>query len=208
MARQPKDLLRHLTDALGRPPALDFDLYEKVIDTTAAYNRTLMGVYSLLAVGTALLLFFVEMSPWAGAAMLASWVVFVVGVCHTSLHVMAYNKMLLMADAIQRGEQLVDSDIDEEKATPQALLRNEAVTRGLHRTKSGYTWLGFLVASIALAIEHWAYAWRAAAFLGGLAVVIIVLRLVLRVAEGAIGRSEYDEEDDDEEEYEEANDRA
>lgn len=207
MAKRRSDLLRHLSQALGHSPLLQMDLYEKVIDATANYNRTLIGAYSLLAVGTVFLLFFVEMSPWAGAALLASWLIFVIGVLHTTLHMMAYHKMLLMADALKHGEELVDSDVDRERASPEALLRTEVTAKGLHRTKSEYLLFGFLAAGSAIALEHWSYAWRAAAVLGGLVAAVLVLFLILRVLEGVLRRSGNDEEDD--EDYdEEANDRA
>jgi len=210
MARRPKDLLQHLSDALGTPPALDVDYCEKVIDATANYNRTLIGAYCLLAVGTLLLLFLVEMSPWAGAALLASWLIFVIGVLHTTLHMMAYHKMLLMADALKHGEEIVDSDVDREKASPEALLRVEATAKGLHRTKSEYLLFGFLAAGGAIALEHWSYAWRAAAALGGLAAAVLVLFVIRRVLEGILRRYGNDEEDEDSNDYEdeEANDRA
>lgn len=212
MAKRPKDLLRYLSDALGTLPAPDVDYYEKVIDVTAGYNRTLIGVYSLLAVGTLLLLFLAEVSPWAGAALLASWVIFVIGALHTSMHMMAYHKMLLMVDALKHGQELVDSDVNRERASPEALLRAAVAAKGLHRTKSEYLLFGFLAAGGAIVIEHWSHAWRAAAFLGGLVAAVLVLLTVTRLLEGVLARSEDDEEDYDEEdeenEDEETNDRA
>jgi len=187
----------HLSEALGGPPVPDGDYYEKVIDTTAGYNRMLIGVYSLLAAGVVFLLFLVEMSPWAGAALLASGLIFVIGVLHTTLHMMAYHKMLLMADALKHGEEIVDSDVDREKASPEALLRAEATAKGLHRTKSEYMLFGFLAAGGAIALEHWSYAWRAAAALGGLAAAVLVLFVIRRVLEGILRRYGNEEEAND-----------
>ena len=183
MAKRTHDMMAGLADVLseGRRPPCDY--FEKVIDATASHGRMLVGLYGLLATGAVFLLFQVEMSSWAGAAMVMAWVLFIVGLICASMHIVAYNKMLLLADAIDQGEEAVGFETGEEDASPEAFVRAEAMARRLHSSESNFLFLGLFCAGAAALIDHWQYAWRAFSVLGG----VVVLLLVIGAVSGLIG---------------------
>jgi hypothetical protein len=178
VGKRTRDMIKELADALEEGIAPSGDFFEKLIDATAGYDRMLAGLYVVLAAGIVFLLFLVEMSPWAGAALMAVSVVFVVGLAHTTMHLAAYSKMLLLAEAIHRGEETVGVEPDEEEATPEAFLRSYALTRRLYSSESHYLFLGLVGMGAALAIEHWPYAWRAFALLAGVIALLALIEFV------------------------------
>jgi len=113
VARHNRDVIEALAGAFSEGTQPSGDYFEKVIDATVGHDRMLLGLYSLLAAGVVFLLFLVEVSPWAGAALLTSCVLFIVGFAHASMHIVAYHKMLLMADAVQHREETVDLETGE-----------------------------------------------------------------------------------------------
>ena len=189
-------MIEELADALseGRRPSSDY--FEKVIDATAGHDRMLVGLYGLLAAGAIFLLFQVEMSAWAGAAMVTAWVLFVVGLIYASMHIVAYNKMLLLADAVHHGEETVNLETGEEEASPEAFFRAEAMAWRLHSSKAHFLFLGLLCAGAAALIDHWQYGWRALAVLGGVVVLLLVLGLVPGIIRAMTSHSEDETEDE------------
>jgi len=188
-----------LADALseGRRPPCDY--FEKVIDATAGHDRMLVGLYGLLAAGATFLLFQVEMSLWAGAATVTAWVLFIVGLAYASMHIVAYHKMLLLADAVDYGEETVDLETGEEEASPEAFLRAEAMARRLHSSETHFLFLGLLCGGAAAIIDHWQYAWRAFAVLAGVVVLLLLIGLVPRIIKAMTRRSGDTMEDEAEE---------
>jgi len=202
MARHNRDVIGRLTDALTERTQPSGDYFEKVIDATVGHNRMLLGLYSLLVAGMVLLLFLADMSPWSGAALVTSCVLFIIGLGHASIHVVAYHKTLLMADALQHGEETVDLESGEEEVTPEAFLRAEATARRLHSSETKYLFLGLLCAGAAAAIDHWQYAWRAFAVLGGVVVLLLLTVFVPGILRAITGRSGKETEEEGEEEVE------
>ena len=199
MAKRTHNVIEELADALseGRRPPCDY--FEKVIDATAGHDRMLVGLYGLLAAGAIFLLFQVEMSAWAGAAMVTAWVLFLVGLICASMHIVVYHKMLLLADAVSLGAETVDLETGEEEASPEAVLRADAMTRRLQSSKTHFLFLGLLCAGAAALIDHWQYAWRAFAVLGGVVVLLLVLGFVPGIIKAMAGRSGDGTEDEAEE---------
>ncbi len=189
MGKRNRDVIESLADAFADGKGSSYDYFEKVIDATAGHDRMLVGLYSLLGAGVVFLLFQAEMSPWAGAALVTSWALFVVGLTHASMHIAAYNKMLLLADAVQNGEETVDLETGEEEATPEAFFRAEAIARRLHSTESHYLFLGLICAGAAAIIDHWQYAWRAFAVLAGVVVLLLLFGLVSKIIRAATRHS-------------------
>jgi hypothetical protein len=182
-------MIEELADMVAEGAAPSDDYFEKVIDATAGHDRMLVGLYSLLAAGVVLLLFLAEMSPWAGAALITSWVLFVVGLAHVSMHMVTYHKTLLLADVLKHGDETVDLESGEEEASPEAFLRAHAMARRLHSSETQYLFLGLLCAGIAAVIDHWEYAWRAFAVLGGVVVLLLVTGFVPGIIKAMTRRS-------------------
>jgi len=199
VAKRTQNMIEELADALseGRRPPCDY--FEKVIDATAGHDRMLVGLYGLLAIGVIFLLFQAEMSLWAGAAMVTAWVLFIVGLAYASMHIVAYHKMLLLADAVNLGEETVDLETGEEEATPEAFVRAEATARRFHSSETHYLFLGLLCAGAAAVIDHWQYAWRAFAVLAGVVVLLLLIGLVSRIIKAMARRSGDATEDEPEE---------
>lgn len=196
MARRNRDVIEALADALAEDTQPSGDYFEKVIDATAGHDRMLLGLYSLLAAGATLLLFQAEMSPWAGAALVTSWVLFVVGLAHTSMHIVTYHKMLLLADAVKHGEETVDLETGEEEASPEAFFRAEAIARRLHSSETHCLFLGLLCAGIAAVIDHWQYAWRASAVLAGAVVLLLLAGFIPGLIQAMTRRSRESSEEE------------
>jgi hypothetical protein len=199
VAKRNRDVLAELADVLAEGADPSGDYFEKVIDATAGHDRMLLGLYSLLAVGVVSLLFLGQVSPWAGAALVTSCVLFIVGLAHASMHIATYHKMLLMADAVQHGEETVDLETGEEEATPEAFVHAEAMARRLHSSKTQYLFLGLLCAGAAAVIDHWQYAWRAFAVLGAVVVVLLLMAVVPGILRAITRRSGESSEEDAEE---------
>ena len=199
MARHNRDVIEALAGAFSEGTQPSGDYFEKVIDAAVGHDRMLLGLYSLLAAGVVFLLFLVEVSPWAGAALLTSCVLFIVGFAHASMHIVAYHKMLLMADAVQHRDETVDLETGEEEATPEALVRAEMTAQHFQSSETQYLFLGLLCAAAATVIDHWQYAWRAFAVLGGVVVLLLLMAIVPGILRAITGRSGEDTEEEVEE---------
>ena len=173
--------MERLAGAFVDGPTSSEDYFEKAIDATVAHDRMLLGLYSLFGGAVVFLLFQAEMSPWAGAALVTSGALFAVGLGHTSIHLAAYHKMLLLADAVKHGDETVELETGEEEATPEDIIRAEAAARHLHSVDSQYLFLGLVCAGVAAIIDHWQYAWRAFAVLAGVAILFLLAGLVSRI---------------------------
>lgn len=159
MAKRTRSAMEELADRLvasrrplGRP-------FEKLIDATARHDRMLVGLYSLLAVAVVFLLFQAEMSVWAGAAMVAAWLLFIAGLVIAATQVSAFNSLLL--------PEATDGESDEDDESDDA-LRNEVILTRLRFSGTYLLTLGLLCMGVAMAIDHWAPTWRALAVLGGI----------------------------------------
>jgi hypothetical protein len=178
MAKRTRSAIEELADRLaasGRPAGRP---YERLIEATAKHDRMLVGLYSLLAVGVVFLLFQAEMSVWAGAAMVAAWLLFLAGLVLSSTQVSAFNSLLL--PEATDGESDEDEEYDED-------LRNKVILTRLRFSGTYLLTLGLLCTGVAMAIDHWEPTWRALAVLGG----IIALFLAVVFCHGMIvGRPE------------------
>ena len=176
MAKRTYNAIEELADAIsdGRRPSCDY--FEKTIDATAGHDRMLVGLYGLLAAGTTFLLFQVEMSPWAGAAMVTAGALFVVGLAHVSVAIVSYNEMLLLANEVDQEDETGDLE-----AGPEAFLRAEARAHSLHYSETHFLFLGLLCAGAAAITDHWQYAWRAFVILAGVFLLFLLLRSVPRI---------------------------
>ena len=106
------------------------------------------------------------------------------------MHIFTYHKMLLLADALKHGEGTVDVETGEEEATAEAFFRAEALARRLHSCETQYLFLGLLCAGAAALIDHWQYAWRAFAVLGGAVVLLLLMGFVPGILRAVTGRSD------------------
>lgn len=183
MAKRTHNMIEELADAISEGRRSSDDYYEKVIDATVGHDRMLVGLYSLLAAGVVFLLFQAEMTPWAGAALVTSGALFLVGLAHTCVQIVTHHKMLLLADALRLGDETVDLETGMEEASAEAMARR------LHSSETHYLFLGLLCAGIAAVIDHWQYGWRAFVVLAGLLVLFLLIELVPRIIRAVIRRS-------------------
>lgn len=189
MARSDRETLKALAKALSGAPHPRGDYYEKVIDATASQNRMVTGVCALLAVGVVFLLFRVDFSPWAGAALVVSWAFFTVGFASALMHVVSYHKMLLLADAVAHGDDTVELGSGEEEASPEAVVREEAIARRLHSSENHFLLIGLVCTGAAVAIDRWHFAWRGFIILAGVALLFVLVDLIPHVIRFARRRS-------------------
>lgn len=199
MAKRTHNVIKELTEALSKDRCPPDDYFEKAIDAAVGHERMLVGLYGLLAAGVIFLLLQVEMSPWAGAAMVTAWVLFVVGLAYATMHIVAYNKMLLLADVVRNGEETVDLETGGGKASPEVFLHAEAMARCLQSSESHYLFLGLLCAGGAVVIDHWQYAWRAFAVLAGVVILLLLIEFVPQIINTTTSRSGDTTEDETEE---------
>lgn len=168
-----------LSDWADRLPAVNY--FEKSIDLVASYDRLLTSLYSALIAGIVLLLLNQEVSLWVGAALLMALVFFVMGIAHTLLHMAFMSKMLLLAEALVNGTEVVPNAVEEEEPTVQAYARNQAYAQRAYASQLFYMLAGMVFGAVAVVIRLWDYAWRAGV-IGIVAFVVLVAVVVLVVA--------------------------
>ena len=197
MPRRNRSITDELADFLEtrRPPGADY--FEKAVDATAADNRMLTGIYSLLAAGMVLLLLQVELSVWAGAALFAAWILFTLGFSHTAVHIHAHRKLLALVEAVANREEAIDLGSGKEPATLASVLRTEAVVRNLHTSDHHYLFLGLGCAGTAVVIDYWGYAWRGLLVLAGALVALVLVTYVTGKVLSSLKEEPEDDEDDE-----------
>lgn len=188
MARQGREMFPGLAEFLQQRTEHRHDYLETTIRIAAIYNHILVLTYSLLTAGWIILLTVSEMSPWAGAALFSSCGLFVAGLTHTILKV--FSAGMTSHDA--RSKILEeDSEDEDEDDWGEEGDRLEMISRNMSNSTSPYLILGFLTAGIAVAIEHWDYAWRALSVLAGLGVVMYgIAAIASRIAGRSTGSPE------------------
>ena len=176
MAKQDRQLLEGLTQLFRENSAVERDRLGELIGIAAAYNHMMIFLYSLLAASFVFLLFLWEFSPWAGAAVLASWGLFIVGLAHTAVHAFAFRKITVLSDFLAMDDET--DDFDDEDGLSEESRHMELLTRELQTSNSRYLLLGMLLTGIALVIEHWEYAWRSLAILAGIVALLIAIAAI------------------------------
>lgn len=157
-----------------RLPAVNY--FEKAIDLAAAYDRLLVSLYSALIAGIVVLLLHEEVSLWVGGALFAALCFFVMGIGHTLLHMAFTTKLLLLAEALVKGTDIVPNAIEDEEPTVEAYARNQAYAQRSYSSQLFYLLFGMSFGAVAVVIRLWEYAWRAGVI--GLATLMLLLVIV------------------------------
>jgi len=199
VAKRNRDVIRELAQMLSEDADSSDDYLQRVVDVTVGHDRMLVGLYSLLAAAAVYLLFQAEMSAWAGAALVASFVLFITGLAHVSMHIVSYNKMLLLADAMNHGDETEDLESGEEEATSEAFFRAEVLAQRLHSSETQFLFLGLLCAGAAPLIDHWHYIWRGGVVLAGVIVLLLLFALASGLIKALLRSSEETMEDEEQE---------
>ena len=161
-------------DWAERLPSVNY--FEKAVDLTASYDRLLVSIYSALIAGIVVLLLHEKVSLWVGAPLFAALAFFVMGIGHTLLHMALTSKLLLMAEALVNGTEVVPNAIEEEEPTLEAFARNQAYTQRSYSSQLFYLLFGLSCGAVAVVLRLWEYAWRAGVI--GLATLMLLLVIV------------------------------
>jgi len=111
-----------------------------------------------------------------GAALCIALACFVMGIGHTLLHMAFTSKLLLMAEALANGTEVVPDAIEGEGPTVEAYARNQAYAQRSYGNQLFSLFIGMNFGAIAVVIRLWQYAWRA-----GLIILIPVVLLLMTV---------------------------
>lgn len=176
MPKRNRDVISELAHMLVGSSLTPGEGYDRLIDAAAGHDRVLLAVYSLLAAGSQLLLFTIDVSTWAGAMLVASAVLFIIGLGNTLLRIHSYDEMLLAA-MLARTD---DDDIEDGNGSPGEQLRTNALADGFQTAETHYLFFGLIAMGAATAIDHWQYFWRGLIVLGGVVVLFSLMSFVVR----------------------------
>lgn len=164
-------------DWAERLPSVNY--FEKAVDLVASYDRLLVSLYSALIAGIVVLLLHEEVSLWVGAALFIALAFFVMGIGHTLLHMAFASKLLLLAEALVNGTEVVPNAVEEEEPTVEAYIRNQAYAQRSYASQLFYLLFGMSFGAVAVVIRLWEYAWRAGVI--GLTILVLLLMIVVLV---------------------------
>jgi len=152
--------------------------FDNAIESVAATNRVLLGLYSLLTAAVLIVMFSVEVSPWGGALLLAALLLFLLGVGHASITSTEQQKISVIAGLLETGQEIVDFDETTFEEYADLCSRFFQMSSG----QSRWLVLGAVCASGAVLIERWQYARRALLAVVGGGVLLLVVLLGFGVA--------------------------
>jgi hypothetical protein len=134
MSSQPEPDLR---DAL---PKTNF--FDKSVELIASFDRLMVTIYSALIAGIVLALIKEDVSFWIIAPLFLALACFVIGIAHTLLHVTFMTRLLLLAEALANGTEVVPNVIADDERTWQAYSRNQRYAQRSYASQLIYLLLG------------------------------------------------------------------
>lgn len=183
MPRHRHEVFEGLSELFRARSDRHHDFLENSIRVAAAYNHTLVFLYSLLAAADLVLLLLTELSPWAGAALTISWGLFVFGLGYTSVSMYAARSPGDVVGSFKSGDAM-DEALDENDVMPEQSQRTTLLEKEVRASDSQRLFLGMLAAGVSVAIDHWGYVWRALAIAAGIAAVFFLVSLVMSFCSG------------------------
>lgn len=169
-------------DWAERLPAANY--FEKAIDLTASFDRLLVSLYSALVAGIVVLLLREEVSFWVGGPLFIALSLFVLGIAHTLMHMAFLCKLLLLAEFLFKGIEVVPNPVEQDEKTVEAYLRTQAWAQRMYSAQLLYLLFGMGCGAIAVVIRFWQYAWR-----GGVLLLLAITAVVIIVSLIIIWRS-------------------
>jgi len=151
--------------------------FEKAIELAASFDRLLVSLYSALIAGIVVLLLHEEVSLWVGGPLFVALVLFVLGIGHTLVHMGFMSKLLLLAEALVNGTEVIPNPVEQDERTLEVYARNQAYAQRSCSSQLIYLLLGMGFGAVAMVIRFWEYAWR-----GGVVVLIVAVAAVIVVA--------------------------
>jgi hypothetical protein len=146
--------------------------FEKSLELVASFDNLMVTLFSALIAGIVLLLLKEEVSLWVGSALFLALTCFVFGIGHTLIHIAFTSKLLLLAEALRNGTEVVPNPVEQEELTIQAYARNQAFAQRAYSAQLIYLLIGIGFGALAVMVRLWDYAWRAGVV--GLAFIVIL----------------------------------
>lgn len=151
------------------------DFFVKSIEVMASFDRLMVTLFSTLIAGITALLIQENVTFWISAPLVLAGACFGIGLLHTLLHVSSMSKMLLLAESLANGIEVVPQALYVEEHTAQALFRTQAYAQRSFASQLVHLLLGTFFATIGAVVHLWEYSWRG----GIVALMVLVLLFVV-----------------------------
>ncbi len=151
------------------------DFFVKSIEVMASFDRLMVTLFSTLIAGIVALLIQENVTFWISAPLVLAGACFGIGLFHTLLHISSMSKMLLLAEWLANGTEVVPQALNIEDHTFPALLRTQAYAQRAFASQLVHLLLGTFFAAIGAVVHLWEYSWRG----GIVALLVLVLLFVI-----------------------------
>jgi hypothetical protein len=136
------------------------DFFVKSIEVMASFDRLMVTLFSTLIAGIVALLIQENVTFWISAPLVLAGACFGIGLFHTLLHISSMSKMLLLAEWLANGTEVVPQALNVEDHTFPALLRTQAYAQRAFASQLVHLLLGTFFAAIGAVVHLWEYSWR------------------------------------------------